>query len=107
MKIATKAEQISRMEQALEIAKLENNYRLINTLSEMLANEAARRSKSALSWIIEEEMLELPRTVYNSRRAAIKLKAELYDDRIELEDAAAIMAKREAHLARRKVFARA
>lgn len=81
----TKQLQVLRMERALEVALSQNNHRLVKTIQELLKVEYARAPKSSdlTNQIVTD--IKSTRPITNPRKMAKKLKAELYDTRIELD----------------------
>lgn len=81
MRVPTKSASIARLQSALLIAQQTGNRRLEQTLIGMLRTEAARSVKSTAAVEVNVPSKDV-RTVYNPKRASIKLKSELYDTRV-------------------------
>ena len=102
--------QVNRLEAAYQIALETGNTRLAKTLKPMLDKERVRSVKSTSRTNVGERIIstsrKAPRPVYNPKRAAIKLKNELYDTRIELDSPEVIEERRQRFHQRRLVLKR-
>ena len=101
--IPTQKEAYARIQRAYIFATEEGNTILASTLRQMLLEYKARN--------INIERVELShrptqRPIYNPKTASIKLKRELYDTRIELDDEETVRQRYETYTQKRRVFQR-
>lgn len=101
----SRKQSLLKLEQALQIAKANNNIKLANTLQELLLEQKVRAPQQG-GTAFNNELISITRPIEPHVKASIKKKAYKYDDRIELESKEEIAARWSKFQQTRKVFAR-